>query len=133
MKKIVLLFCFLGLNGCAVTNDIIHNQYKTVTPTSSDLNGFWSGKNDSYTVTYSFNKDGTGLVCFSDKGEDTIEKLKVHGNEIIFQSGLKQTIESRSYKHLELKVNYSEGKTFQYTPDPNLANASLYCKSVLNK
>lgn len=133
MKKIILLICFLGLNGCAVMSDITHNQYSTIAPTSSDLNGFWSGKNDSYIVTYSFNKDGTGLVCFSDKGKDTIEKLKVHGKEIIFQSGLKQTIENRSNNHLELKVNYFEGKTFQYSSDPNLTNASPYCKSVLNK
>ncbi|MFX6213555.1 J517_1871 family lipoprotein, partial [Acinetobacter baumannii] len=96
MKKIILLSLVLGLGGCAATTDMMNNQYMSVIPTSTDLNGFWTGNNGPYAVTYSFNKDGTGLMCSSWNGKDSIEKLKVNGNEIIVQSGLKQTIKSKT-------------------------------------
>ncbi|WP_409250511.1 J517_1871 family lipoprotein [Acinetobacter baumannii] len=131
MKKIILLSLVLGLGGCAATTDMMNNQYMSVIPTSTDLNGYWSGNNGPYAVTYSFNKDGTGLMCSSWNGKDSIEKLKVNGNEIIVQSGLKQTIKSKTDSKLELKVNYYDGGSYQYSPDPNLQNASPYCEKAL--
>ncbi|MCZ2968127.1 hypothetical protein NYY93_13785 [Acinetobacter baumannii] len=131
MKKIILLSLVLGLGGCAATTDMMNNQYMSVIPTSTDLNGFWTGNNGPYAVTYSFNKDGTGLMCSSWNGKDSIEKLKVNGNEIIVQSGLKQTIKIKTDSKLELKVNYYGGGSYQYSPDPNLQNASPYCEKAL--
>ncbi|EHU1920594.1 hypothetical protein QZJ98_10360 [Acinetobacter baumannii] len=131
MKKVVLLSLVLGLGGCAATTDMMNNQYMSVIPTSTDLNGFWTGNNGPYAVTYSFNKDGTGLMCSSWNGKDSIEKLKVNGNEIIVQSGLKQTIKSKTDSKLKLKVNYYGGGSYQYSPDPNLQNASPYCEKAL--
>ncbi|PJG67839.1 J517_1871 family lipoprotein [Acinetobacter seifertii] len=131
MKKIILLSLVLGLGGCAATTDMMNNQYMSVKPTSTDLYGFWSGNNGPYAVTYSFNKDGTGLMCSSWNGKDFIEKLKVNGNEIIVQSGLKQTIKSKTDSNLELKINYYAGGSYQYSPDPKLINASPYCEKVL--
>ncbi|AIL75971.1 Uncharacterised protein [Klebsiella pneumoniae] len=131
MKKVVLLSLVLSLGGCAATTDMMNNQYMSVIPTSTDLNGFWTGNNGPYAVTYSFNKDGTGLMCSSWNGKDSIEKLKVNGNEIIVQSGLKQTIKSKTDSKLELKVNYYGGGSYQYSPDPNLQNASPYCEKAL--
>ncbi|MDK2171265.1 J517_1871 family lipoprotein [Acinetobacter baumannii] len=131
MKKIILLSLVLGLGGCAATTDMMNNQYMSVIPTSTDLNGFWTGNNGPYAVTYSFNKDGTGLMCSSWNGKDSIEKLKVSGNEIIVQSGLKQTIKSKTDSKLELKVNHYGGGSYQYSPDPNLQNASPYCEKAL--
>ena len=131
MKKSILLSLVIGLGGCAATTDMMNNQYMSVIPTSTDLNGFWSGNNGPYAVTYSFNKDGTGLMCSSWNGKDSIEKLKVNGNEIIVQSGLKQTIKSKTGSKLELKINYYAGGSYQYSPDPKLINASPYCEKAL--
>ncbi|MEQ1260528.1 hypothetical protein KWF55_04295 [Acinetobacter pittii] len=131
MKKIILLSLIFGLSGCAATTDMMNNQYMSVIPTETDLNGYWSGNNGPYAVTYSFKKDGTGLMCSSWNGKDSIEKLKVSGNEIIVQSGLKQTIKSKTDSKLELKANYYAGGSYQYSSDPNLQNASPYCEKAL--
>ncbi|MBO1280968.1 J517_1871 family lipoprotein [Acinetobacter nosocomialis] len=131
MKKIILLGLASILGGCAATTDMMNNQYMSVIPTTTDLSGFWSGNNGPYAVTYSFNKDGTGLMCSSWNGKDSLEKLKIHGDEIILQSGLKQTIKSKTDSKLELNVKYYGGGSYQYSPDPKLINASPYCEKAL--
>lgn len=131
MKKIILLSLILSLGGCAATTDMMNNQFMSVIPTTTDLNGYWSGNNGPYAVTYSFNKDGTGLMCSSWNGKDSVEKLKVHGDEITVQSGLKQIIKTKTDSKLELKINYYGGASYQYSPDPKLINASPYCEKFL--
>lgn len=131
MKKITLICLAIALTGCAATSDMTNNQYMAITPTPTELNGFWTGVNGPYTVTYAFKKDGTGLMCSSWGGNDSLEKLKINGSEVIIQSGLKQTIKSHTSSKLELRANYYGGATYTYTPDPSLSNASPYCEKNL--
>lgn len=131
MKKIALLAMVVVMAGCAATSDMMNNQYVTTIPTSTELNGFWTGVNGPYTVTYSFNKDGTGLMCSSWGGNDSLEKLKINDTEVILQSGLKQTIKTQTKSKLELRANYYGGATYVYIPDPSLSNASPYCEKSL--
>lgn len=131
MKKIILMSLVLTLTGCAATSDMTNNQYMATTPTPTELNGFWTGVNGPYTVTYAFKNDGTGLMCSSWGGNDSLEKLKINGSEVIIQSGLKQTIKSNTSSKLELRANYYGGATYTYTPDPSLSNASPYCEKNL--
>lgn len=121
----------IGLIGCAATSDMLSNQYISTIPTQTELNGFWTGVNGPYTVTYSFNKDGTGLMCSSWSVYDSLEKLKINGSEVILQSGIKQTIKSQTESKLELRANYYGGATYEYIPDPSLSNASPYCEKNL--
>ncbi len=131
MKKIILMSLVITLTGCAATSDMTNNQYMATTPTSTELNGFWTGVNGPYTVTYAFKKDGTGLMCSSWGGNDSLEKLKINGSEVILQSGLKQTIKLQTSTKLELRANYYVGATYTYIPDPSLSNASPYCEKNL--
>ena len=97
MKKIISLSLAILLSGCAATSDMVNNQYMTTIPTHTELNGFWTGVNGPYTVTYSFNKDGTGLMCSSWAGNNSLENLKINGSEVVLQSGWKQTIKTQSF------------------------------------
>lgn len=131
MNKLFLLGLVVLLGGCAATSDMVNNQYMSTTPTHTELNGFWTGVNGPYTVTYSFNKDGTGLMCSSWAGNNSLEKLKINGSEMVLQSGLKQTIKTQTDSKLELRANYYGGATYVYTPDPSLSNASPYCEKAI--
>jgi len=131
MKKIILIMLTIVVTGCAATADMTNNQYMVITPTPTELSGFWTGVNGPYTVTYAFKKDGTGLMCSSWGGNDSLEKLKINGSEVILQSGLKQTIKSKTNSKLELRANYYGGATYSYIPDPSLSNASPYCEKIL--
>lgn len=134
MKKLLLgLVVGLGLVGCAATNDLINNQYMSTESTESNVVGNWTGNNGPYLVTYKFNKDGTGLSCYSYGATNTLERFKVNGNSMILQTGIKQTIESYTANKLVLKANYYGGAKYVYQPDPDLKLASPYCEQELKK
>ncbi len=130
MKKIILgLGVVVGLVGCvSPVSEMTNNNFTNVQPTSTNLKGFWSGNNGPYLVTIKFNNDGTGLICASYNGKDTLEKFKINGDTLFMQNGLKQTIIKNDASSLTLKVSYFGGATYQYKPDNSLSNASPYCE-----
>lgn len=130
MKNILVLgFVVAGLVGCvSPSGDMLNNNFTTIVPTDNSLNGYWSGNNGPYLVTFKFNGDGTGLMCSSYTDKNTLEKLKIADGVIYMQNGLKQTITRSTNEDLTLKVNYLGSATFNYKPDPKLVNASPYCE-----
>ena len=133
MKNILVLgFIVAGLVGCiSPSGDMLNNNFTTIVPTDNSLNGYWSGNNGPYLVTFKFNGDGTGLMCSSYGDSNTLEKLKVSNGVMYMQNGLKQTITKNTKDDLVLKVSYLGSATFNYTPDPKLTNASPYCEKNL--
>lgn len=133
MKKVLFagLAC-LGLIGCvSPTGDMLKNNFTTILPNDNSLNGYWSGNNGPYLVTFKFNGDGTGLMCSSYGDSNTLEKLKIADGVMYMQNGLKQTITKSTSDELTLKVNYLGSATFNYRLDPRLTNASPYCEKNL--
>lgn len=125
----VLVF---GLVGCvSPTSDMLNNNFTTIIPADNSINGYWSGNNGPYLVTFKFNGDGTGLMCSSYGDSNTLEKLKITNGVMYMQNGLKQTILESSENNLTLKVNYLGSAKFNYKPDPKLINASPYCEKNL--
>ncbi len=133
MKNILVLgFIVAGLVGCiSPSGDMLNNNFTTIVPTDNSLNGYWSGNNGPYLVTFKFNGDGTGLMCSSYGDSNTLEKLKVSNGVMYMQNGLKQTITKNTKDDLVLKVSYLGSATFNYKPDPKLTNASPYCEKNL--
>lgn len=133
MKKLLIAaFVCLGLTGCvSPSSDMLNNNFTTILPNDKTLNGYWSGNNGPYLVTFKFNGDGTGLMCSSYNDKNTLEKLKINNGVIYMQNGLKQTILKSTNDELTLKVNYLGSATFNYKPDPRLTNASPYCEKNL--
>ncbi|MFW1765922.1 J517_1871 family lipoprotein [Acinetobacter bereziniae] len=118
-----------GLTGCvSPVTEMTNNNFTNVQATNKTLNGVWSGNNGPYLVTIKFNGDGTGLMCASYNGKDTLEKFKVNDRTVYMQNGLKQTIVNHTDSLLALKVSYLGGATYQYKPDNSLLNASPYCE-----
>ena len=133
MKKL-LAICLMGLGlvGCvSPSGDMLNNNFTTILPADETLNGYWSGNNGPYLVTFKFNGDGTGLMCSSYNDKNTLEKLKINNGVMYMQNGLKQTILKNTETDLTLRVNYLGSATFKYTPDANLTNASPYCEKNL--
>lgn len=129
MKKTILICLMVGLGGCASpSGDMLSNNFTKINPTSNALQGYWSGSNGPYLVTYKFNGDGTGITCSSYNGKNSLDKFKINDAVIYMQNGLKQTILSSTTSELTLKVNYFGGATFKYSPDNTLVNASPYCE-----
>lgn len=132
MKNIILLALVVGLAGCtSPSGDMLNNKFTTILPASTSLQGYWSGNNGPYLVTFKFNNDGTGLMCSSYNDKNTLEKLKISDDIIYMQNGLKQTILKISETDLTLQVKYLGSTTFNYKPDPKLINASPYCEKNL--
>lgn len=133
MKKLLIAaFVCLGLTGCvSPSGDMLNNNFTTILPNDKTLNGYWSGNNGPYLVTFKFNGDGTGLMCSSYNDKNTLEKLKINNGVIYMQNGLKQTILKSTETDLVLRVNYLGSATFNYAPDTNLTNASPYCEKSL--
>ena len=133
MKKLLIAaFVCLGLTGCvSPSGDMLNNNFTTILPNDKTLNGYWSGNNGPYLVTFKFNGDGTGLMCSSYNDKNTLEKLKINNGVIYMQNGLKQTVLKSTETDLTLKVSYLGSATFNYTPDTNLTNASPYCEKNL--
>ncbi len=134
MKKIIiagLVGLGLVLSGCAMNNDLLSGQFSSITPKPTNLSGYWSGSGGPWLVTVKFNSDGTGLMCQSYNGKDILDKIKVVDDVIYNQNNLKLKVVSKTNEKLILKADYYMGATFNFTPDPLLKNASLYCESAL--
>ena len=133
MKKLLIAgIVGFSLVGCASpSGDMLNNKFTTILPASTSLQGYWSGNNGPYLVTFKFNGDGTGLMCSSYNDANILEKLKISDGIIYLQNGLKQTILESNENDLTLKVNYFGSAKFNYKPDPKLINASPYCEKNL--
>ena len=135
MKRILMLGVLgFGLVGCvSPMDDMLNNKFTSISPTDTSLKGFWSGNNGPYLMTYKFNGDGTGLVCYSYGTANSLEKLKIANGVIYMQDGSKQQIMKSTETDLILKVNYFGSATFRYKPDTKLINASPYCEQSLKQ
>lgn len=134
MKKLLIastLGFIATLSGCAMNNDLLSGQFSAIAPKSTDLSGYWSGNGGPWLVTIKINSDGTGLMCQSYNGKDMLDKIKVVDDVIYNQNNLKLKVTSKASDKLVLKADYYMGATFNFTPDPLLKNASLYCESAL--
>lgn len=128
-KFLICLGLMLALGGCASpSGDMLSNNFTKINPISNTLEGYWSGSNGPYLVTYKFNGDGTGIACSSYNGKNSLDKFKINNSVVYMQNGLKQTILSSTASELTLKVSYFGGATFRYIPDNELINASPYCE-----
>lgn len=132
LKTVILIAISSVMFACASpSSDMLNNQYNQVQATASNLTGVWSGSAGPYAVSLKFLQDGQGLYCWSWNGRNSLEKFKVVGNQIIFQSGLKQSIFSENDRQLVLRANYFGGSSTAYSPDPLLKMASPYCEQQL--
>lgn len=125
----------VSLTGCvSPVSDMLNNQFTTITPEASGIDGLWTGNNGPYLVTLKFNKDGTGIYCASMTGAEYLYKFKTNGSDLITQDGIKQTIKEKSSNSLILRVSYlGVSNEFKYIPDNDLKNASIYCQKELKE
>ncbi|MFA1575568.1 J517_1871 family lipoprotein [Vibrio cyclitrophicus] len=135
LKKIIIAFGFsLALTGCqsAVTdmsnNNFVQIQAKNI---PESMAATWTGTMGPYLSTFIFDKDGSGLFCYSQSGGISIQKVKVNGDLVYIQDGTKVSVTQGTNSSLLVTSQYYSEKTYTFIKDDLLKNASLECQARL--
>jgi len=95
------------------------------------LPGVWTGKVKPFTTSIKFNDNGTGLICSTRKGKNTLEKITYSDDVITTKRGTKIDIESISSGVLTLVDSRPIAKRYELSRSDKLSGVSWYCKSKL--
>lgn len=135
IKPILLAVITAFVASCAMpTDDYLNNRYLEQTPVtpSDDMVGTWTGNRGPYLVTVVIEADGTGLHCYDWKEIKTVEKLIFNGEEIFYQSGVREKPIPESGR-LILQSPYLGKSKDTYHSDSGLTKASVYCAEQLGR
>lgn len=129
MRLPLLIITASLLSGCAMTSDMQNNNFPAVlaVPAPAKLVGTWTGSIGYYLTTTKFSADGTGVMCASWNGRDSLNLLKYDGEEVRFADSTRTTIKRLDDKILVLRANYYFGADYTLHRDDELKQAAPYC------
>lgn len=133
MRFILIITGFLSMTGCAMHHDMQNNNFPAVVavPPPPKLVGTWTGSIGYYLTTTKFEEDGTGIMCASWNGRDSLNRVKYDGKEVRFADGGRTTIKSLDNRVLVLRANYYFGADYTLHRDDALKQAAPYCVEKL--
>jgi len=125
---LIVIACSL-LSGCAMTNDMLTNNFPAIVavPVPADMVGTWTGSMGYYLTTTKINADGTGVMCASWNGRDSLNPLKYDGKEVRYADSSRITVKSLDSKIMVLRANYYMGADYTLYRDDGLKQAAPYC------
>ena len=133
--KLIILVPFI-LSACASPlDDMLNNQFSIITPTpNNQLVGIWTGSTGPALTTLKINAGGEGISCQSSGASNYSEKIKLAGDTVFDQRGLRQKIKLITDDKLVLSSTYYMS-TIEHTyyKDSDLKNASIYCAKELKQ
>jgi len=97
----------------------------------SSITGAWTGNIGPFKSTLKFNDDGTGLICSTRKGKNTLEKIDYDGEFITTIRGTKIEVLSVSGDSLLIEDGRPIAKRYELTRNDNLTGVNWYCRSKL--
>jgi len=133
MRLALLATVVLSVSGCAMTNDMHNNNFPAViaVPAPPNLVGTWTGSIGPYLATTKFEKDGTGVMCASWNGRDSLNRIKYDGKEVRYADGSRTSIKSLDDQVLVLRANYYFGADYTLHRDDEMRQAAPYCLEKL--
>lgn len=132
--KTASYFLPLLLAGCAASpyQYMVDNRYGEIEPMPAPaaLIGTWTGTNGPYLLTIRVNADGRGLTCASWHKHESVNNLKYADGRLYFPDGMELTMNAQGGR---LMATYDQKgmAPMHLRPDPNLVEASPYCKDKL--
>jgi len=129
MRLPLIVITLSLLSGCAMHNDMYNNNFPAVVAVAppEKLIGVWTGSIGYYLATVSIKSDGTGIMCASWSGRDSINALKYDGKEVRFSDSSRTTVKKLNAKVLVLRANYYFGADYTFYRDDSLKQAAPYC------
>lgn len=134
MRLPLLAAVVLSVSGCSsMITDMQNNNFPAVVavPVPAKMIGIWTGSIGYYLTTTRFEKDGTGVMCASWNGRDSLNLLKYDGKEVRFADSTRSTIKSLNDQVLVLRVNYYFGADYTLHRDDEMKQAAPYCVEKL--
>ncbi len=135
MKKLILASSILLLSGCqSPIDDMLNNQFMTTTPQEppAEIQKIWVGNMGPYLASIKFEKNGSGLFCYSYGTSNVIQKIKYSDRIIYIQDGTKLTVSSLEEDKFIGSSEYFAGESYTFYADSNLTNSSVYCSKELH-
>jgi hypothetical protein len=134
MRLPLLAAVVLSVSGCSsVITDMQNNNFPAVVavPVPPKMVGIWTGSIGYYLTTTRFEKDGTGVMCASWNGRDSLNRVKYDGKEVRFADGGRTEIKSLGSLVLVLRANYYFGADYTLHRDDEMKQAAPYCVEKL--
>lgn len=134
--KLVAMLACAALTGCAAFDDPYglnrDNRFAEVAPEAPPPSyvGTWTGGTSLYLTTMRLQADGRGLLCSSMHTRESVGNVKYHSGMLYTQSGDRLTIR-RDGDVLVIGFEDPSLPSYRLVPDPNLVEASPYCKSAM--
>lgn len=130
----LLVFVAVGvLSGCAMNNDMMNNDFPAVAVSAppADLVGIWTGSMGPYLATMKIEADGSGLMCSSWNGRDSVGRLKFDGRQLRSQDGARLDIKSLTPQRMVAHAAYFGGADYIMHRDDQKRSAAPYCVQQL--
>ena len=133
MRLPLIFSALLLLSGCAMHNDMMNNNFPAVVAVAppAKLIGTWTGSIGYYLATVRVEPDGTGILCASWSGRDSINALKYDGKQVRFSDSTRTTVKRLDNKLLVLRADYYFGADYTFHRDDELKQAAPYCLEKL--
>jgi len=134
MRLPLLAAVVLSVSGCSsMITDMQNNNFPAVVavPVPQKLVGIWTGSIGPYLTTTKFEKDGTGVMCASWNGRDSLNRIKYDGKELRYADSSRTTIKSLGGQVLVLRANYYFGADYTLHRDDEMKQAAPYCVEKL--
>ena len=129
MRLSLFLFAVALLSGCTMHNDIQNNNFPAVVAVAPPANliGTWTGSIGYYLATIKIEPSGTGVMCASWSGRDSLNAVKYDGKEVRFSDSSRTTVKKLEDKLLVLRANYYFGADYTFHRDDELKQTAPYC------
>jgi len=129
MRLSLLVVASSLLAGCAMPHDMLNNNFPAIVavPVPTAMAGTWTGSMGYYLTTTKINADGTGVMCASWNGRDSLNPLKYDGKEVRYADSSRVTVKSLNSKIMVVRANYYFGADYTLHRDDELKQAAPYC------
>ncbi|MCQ4257477.1 J517_1871 family lipoprotein [Stutzerimonas stutzeri] len=114
-------------------SDMRHNDFpniRAVAPPAAMV-GTWTGSMGPYLATLRLEPSGSGLLCSSWNGRDTVARAKYDGQQIRAQDGSRLDVVRIDSDAMEVSAPYYGGADYMLRRDDALGEAAIYCAQQL--
>lgn len=137
MNCFFLVGIALMVTGChSALDGMKRNDFVGVKPQPipADMVGTWTGSLGPGLLTFVWRENGEGFVCGSSFGKDSIEKTKYADGEIVYSSGVRQSVTASNGELYKVSYKYAGSRDeFTFYRDQDLKHASPTCIESIKK
>jgi len=114
-------------------SDMLNNDFPSIRAVSppTSMVGTWTGSMGPYLSTLRLDASGTGLLCSSWNGKDSISRIKFDGQQIRSQDGGRLNVARASQESMAVTAPYYGGADYSLRKDGSLTEASYFCAQQL--